>query len=173
MNRKTLEALVIDRELGELSEEAAELLDAYLAEHPEEMAARDSLCSLLGDTRSALKKQPLPIPATQAVAPWKKFSGPQVPSWLAQAAIFLLCLCGGAALGWHLRSMAQPLSSPDSGAALVRALPGASSPAVLEGGVLSVSGYVKTLRARGAETAPARAGIPYEVFGSIKKENLP
>lgn len=173
MNPKTLEALVIDRELGELSEEAAELLDAYLAEHPADFAARKSLCALLSDTRSALKKQPLPASRTPSTPPWKRLSGPCVFPWLAQAAVFLLCLGCGAALGWHLRAIAQPLPGSDPAVALVRALPSSSSPAVLDGGVLSVSGYVKTLRTRSAASAPSRAGIPYEMFGSIKKENLP
>jgi hypothetical protein len=35
MNQETLRALVLDRELGELSPEASLLLDAYLSEHPE------------------------------------------------------------------------------------------------------------------------------------------
>lgn len=35
MNQEILRALMIDRELGELSPEASLLLDAYLSEHPE------------------------------------------------------------------------------------------------------------------------------------------
>ncbi|MFM7182809.1 MAG: hypothetical protein ACKO2G_15280 [Verrucomicrobiales bacterium] len=35
MNQQTLRALMLDRELGELTPEAALLLNAYLSEHPE------------------------------------------------------------------------------------------------------------------------------------------
>ena len=43
MNQQTLRALLLDRELGELSPEASILLDAYLAEHPEwENESRDT-----------------------------------------------------------------------------------------------------------------------------------
>lgn len=54
MNTDALRRLAIDRALGELSDDAAELLDAYIAEHPETSSIPSDSSETLSLVRSAL-----------------------------------------------------------------------------------------------------------------------
>ena len=95
MNPETLEALVIDRELGELSPEAADLLEAYLRLSP---AARDGAAAMartVGATREAVRRFPdlAPVPCVKPAraAYWTP--------WLAHAAAAVLMLGAGILIG--------------------------------------------------------------------------
>jgi hypothetical protein len=62
MKHETLEALVIDRELGELSPETAELLDAYLRLHPQSLDAANAMADTVREARTAVRKSPDLVP---------------------------------------------------------------------------------------------------------------
>jgi ferric-dicitrate binding protein FerR (iron transport regulator) len=99
MNPESLHALLIDRELGELPSEAAELLEAWLAEHPESAAAVPSVRQTLETASAAVRRFPeLARPEPSVVAfPAARFQ------WLPLAlAASVMILIGGAAwLGFH------------------------------------------------------------------------
>ena len=59
MKPESLHALFIDRELGELPPEAVELLEAWLAEHPESTAAVPSIRRTLETTSAAVRRFPV------------------------------------------------------------------------------------------------------------------
>lgn len=125
MEPESLQALLIDRELGELSPEAAELLDAWLASHPESAASIPPLRDALQTARAAVRQYPelaQPEPAILAL-PARRFR--LVP--LALAASVALMLGGAAWLGFH----AGQLSTTQALAAASRApaaVPAADSP---------------------------------------------
>ncbi len=85
MNPETLEALVVDRELGELSPEAVDLLDAYLRLSPEARARAGAMAATVGVARTTVRRFPglAPVPR------------PGWTPWLARAAAALLMLGAG------------------------------------------------------------------------------
>ena len=95
MKPESLHALLIDRELGELPAEAAELLDAWLAEHPESARAVPPIRRTLATASAAVRRFPdLARPESSVLA----FPAPRfrlVPMALAASILILL---GGA--GW-------------------------------------------------------------------------
>lgn len=58
MNPKSLEALVLDRSFGELSPEAEELLDAYVAVNPDARKEVSRIASSLKITGAAIQERP-------------------------------------------------------------------------------------------------------------------
>ena len=95
VNPETLEALVVDRELGELSPEAAELLEAYLRLSPEARGHARAMAETVRTARGAVRRFPglAPVPRTGPVplAQW-------MPR-LARAAAAVLLLGGGVWIG--------------------------------------------------------------------------
>ena len=61
MNQTTLEALLIDRAFGELSDEASELLDAWIVEHPECLASAGEMELLIGGLQSAIDRKTIAV----------------------------------------------------------------------------------------------------------------
>ena len=100
MKPESLQALLIDRELGELPPETAELLDAWLAGHPEDNAAAPAIRHTLETTGAAVRRFPeLARPEANVIAfPPHRF--PAIP--LAWAASILLLLGGTAWLGFRV-----------------------------------------------------------------------
>lgn len=108
MKSSTLDALLTDRALGELSPEATELLDAYLAKHPELQQSTRELDTCLGLARSA-------FPPTSELAlgesttswqqlVWRERLRVAWPAVLGSAA----CLCIGLLAGTQLRRASEP-----------------------------------------------------------------
>lgn len=99
MKPESLHALLIDRELGELSPETAELLDAWVTEHPGSATAAPSIRATLETARAAVRRFPeLARPESELVAfPVPRFR--LVP--LALAASVLILVGGSAWLGFH------------------------------------------------------------------------
>lgn len=99
MKSESLQALLIDGELGELSSETVELLEAWLAEHPESTAAVPSIRRTLETTSAALRRFPeLARPEPNVIAfPARRFR--LIP--LALAASVLILLGGSAWLGFR------------------------------------------------------------------------
>jgi ferric-dicitrate binding protein FerR (iron transport regulator) len=58
MKTESLHALFIDRELGELPAETAELLEAWLAEHPDSVATLQSIRRTLETTGATVRRFP-------------------------------------------------------------------------------------------------------------------
>ena len=90
MKSESIEALLIDRELGELSPEAVELLEAWLSEHSEFFAEVSAVRDTLEVTRAAVRRFPdLARPDTEVGA----FARPRfrlVPlAWAAAVVIML------------------------------------------------------------------------------------
>jgi anti-sigma factor RsiW len=93
MKASSLHALVIDRHAGELTPEAAELLDLHLAQNAEARAEAERILASLAVTQDAVLRHPelarvMPAPMEKAVvaAPRRSFFKP----WLARAAVMAL-----------------------------------------------------------------------------------
>jgi ferric-dicitrate binding protein FerR (iron transport regulator) len=100
MKPESLHALLIDRELGELSSETGELLEAWLAEHPASAPAVASIRRTLATTSAAVRRFPeLGRPESNVIAfPTARFR------WvsLAMAASILVLLGGTTWLGFRV-----------------------------------------------------------------------
>lgn len=95
MNPETLESLVVDRELGELSPETADLLEAYLRLSPSARARAGAMAATVGVARATVRKYP-------ALAPAPRMGPVPLPgwtSWLPRAAAAALLLGGGVWIG--------------------------------------------------------------------------
>jgi hypothetical protein len=100
MKPESVNALLVDRELGELSAEAAELLDAWLAEHPQSAAVVPSLRRTVAATRAAVRRfpelawpEPEPTRARFGLSTVRLPSGPRfkwVPLALAASLMFVI-----------------------------------------------------------------------------------
>lgn len=101
MNPSSLHALVIDRHFGELTPEAAELLDLHLARHPEARAEAERILASLAVTQDAVMRHPelarvMPASVEKIAAPVPRHS--VMMPWLARAAaIALLAAIAGVA----------------------------------------------------------------------------
>ncbi len=135
MNAQSLQALVIDRHLGELSPEASELLALHLAQHPAAQKEADRILEALAVTGQAvvrhadlapvgpLREAPKPTPAP-AKAGWL------TPGLLAKAAAVLLLAAGCAGAGFYAGKAQSPTAgAPIGGAPVVASTtPPASAP---------------------------------------------
>jgi hypothetical protein len=99
MKPESFQALLLDRELGELSAEAVELLDAWLTEHPEAAQAIPYVRRTCATIRTAVQRFPeLVRPESNLVVfPARRFR--VFP--LALAASLLVLLGGTAWLGFR------------------------------------------------------------------------
>lgn len=98
MKSSSLHALVIDRHFGELTSEAAELLDLHLAHNADARAEAERILASLAVTQDAVLLHPelarvAPVPMGRVVTPAPRRSF--IPSWLARAA--MIALLAGAA----------------------------------------------------------------------------
>jgi hypothetical protein len=106
MKPESLHALLIDRELGELSSEAVELLDLWLAEHPESAAAVPSIRRTLDTATAAVRHFPeLARPEAEMVA-FPPSRARLIP--LAMAASILILLGGTAWLKFGANEKSAP-----------------------------------------------------------------
>lgn len=107
MRPESLQALLLDRELGELPAETVELLEAWLAAHPESATSVPALRRTLETTQAAIRRfpelaRPEPGRIASPVFRWRL-----VP--LALAASLVLVFGGSAWLGFRAgRQAAQP-----------------------------------------------------------------
>ncbi len=98
MKTETLESLLLDRALGELSPEIGELLDAYLAQAPVDAAraSRWSLVARLARAAEAIDDPAQPLPRWHAPR--------HRPRWMAPRELLRLaaCLALGGFAGWSM-----------------------------------------------------------------------
>jgi hypothetical protein len=113
MKPESLQALLIDRECGELSAEAGELLDGWLAEHPESAALAGSIRRSVATASAAVRRFPELARAECAprVIIFPALRRRLIP--LALAASILILLGGATWLGFHAgQQFAQKTASP-------------------------------------------------------------
>lgn len=123
MKPETVEALLIDRAMGELTPEAAELLEAHLAGDPDGARRVGGLAAVVQQARQAValaEEAPPPL----AIARLQQARRDQRQrAFLGELSRLAACLALGLALGWYGR--------PTHAAAAVAAAPVvAASPAV-------------------------------------------
>lgn len=95
MKSSSLHALVIDRHLGELSPEAVELLEAYLAGNAAAQAETERIVASLTATRDAVLRHPELVARLEAMPAAVTTAQPRhrtawIHSWMARAAAVLL-----------------------------------------------------------------------------------
>lgn len=104
MKPESLHALLIDRELGELPPETEELLQEWLAEHPETAAALPSIRRTLATASATVRRFPELARPEEPPQPKNIISFPALRFRfmpLAWAASILILLGGAAWLGFH------------------------------------------------------------------------
>jgi anti-sigma factor RsiW len=97
MKPESLHALIIDRHFGELSPEAAELLEHHLAAHPAARAEAERILQSLEIAHNAVLRHPelARVPVEMHVVP-RVVNMPSKMPWLARAAaLALLAGAGG------------------------------------------------------------------------------
>jgi len=117
MNPKSLEALIIDRSLGELSPEAAELLQTFLEAHPESHGEVAKIEAALSATEVAVSSHPVlfserQLAESQGTAPENVIPLPATVWLRAVAAIALLALVGASGYLAGNRSQSRGPASP-------------------------------------------------------------
>jgi anti-sigma factor RsiW len=101
MKAETLETLLLDRALGELPPEVAELLDEHLAQNAAAAQQAETLAATLRLTRQAVAG---PLEAPRRLPPWEKLRRAQqrqrwrVRAW--EATRLAACVALGLTLGW-------------------------------------------------------------------------
>ncbi|MAS93184.1 MAG: hypothetical protein CMO55_08305 [Verrucomicrobiales bacterium] len=110
MNPRSLEALLLDRSFGELSPEASELLDAYLALHPEAQTDAAKIEETIAITEAAVTIRPELFSEAQlskGLDDSEKIVPFSFPVWMrAAAAVAILSLVG--AFGYIAGSQSAP-----------------------------------------------------------------
>lgn len=102
MKTETLQALLLDRELGELSPEVAELLEAYLAEHPAALGESEAAVHTVNTMRETVRRFPHLVAVAEppeggrvvAVRSWRY-------PWLLRAAALIMATSVAAWLGYE------------------------------------------------------------------------
>lgn len=105
MKPSSLHALVIDRHLGELSPEAVELLETYLADHPNAQAEAERIAASLQITHDAVLRHPELVARPEAAAPAVPARktprrSSWIHSWVARAAAVLLLTAAAGSAGF-------------------------------------------------------------------------
>ena len=161
MKPETLEALFIDRAVGELSPEAAELVDAWGQQHPADCSRASAVATTLALAREAIAGDataphpPLPEPR------WNRNRWNRRRSELLRLAA---CLALGAGIGWTLHPP-QPLLPAGAVAGPAPAFASAAEPPSTTSRFWSISARIDAMR-QTAVTMPKRR--PDDPFSSRK-----
>lgn len=109
MKTESLHALIIDRHCGELSPEAAELLDHHLANNPTARQEAERVLASLNATREAVLRHPELARVPVMTSPQPRIVRARSPlPWLARAAA--VALLAGAA-GFYVGRVSPPSTS--------------------------------------------------------------
>jgi anti-sigma factor RsiW len=118
MSPETLRALLVDRELGELAPDVAELVDAYLEAVPAARAEADAMARTVNTARETVRRFPDLAPTSEPVAE------PQVvpivywlAPWLARAAALVAVAALAGWLGYRTGHTAGPSGPVQAGGA--------------------------------------------------------
>jgi anti-sigma factor RsiW len=114
MNAESLHALTIDRHFGELSQEAAELLDHYLAQNPAARTESERILESVAATGDALARHAELVRVSPVLKPRRPaaFWRSMTPALMRSAALVLLALTA-AAVG-YVAGRSTSASSPDA-----------------------------------------------------------
>ena len=109
MKPENLETLLLDRALGQLAPEVADLLDAHLDANPAAAARAQSLAATVGRARAAVALPAIDLPREMAPSSWQRTER----SWRWRAAgretlKIAACIATGLAVGWSLRRAPTP-----------------------------------------------------------------
>ncbi len=115
MNPQSFHALIIDRQLGELSPEAGELLDLHLAQNPSARLEAERILQSLAATGDAMLQHPElsrvpPVSRSNATGSWRSSFAP----WMMRAAALVLLTVTAATLGF-VTGRARPHSVQGGG----------------------------------------------------------
>lgn len=109
MTTKQLEALLIDESLGELSEEASALLEAWLVKFPESRAEAEEIRRAVGLTEAAVESRPLDLEMPEVMAfPSEKSRFPGLLRLAAGIALLGLAVGAGFLAGKGSRDLEAP-----------------------------------------------------------------
>lgn len=101
MNPQSLHALIIDRHFGELTPEAAELLEHHLAQNPASRAEAERILDSLAVTGDAMLQHPeLARVASPQKAKTTSLWRPAFTTWMMRAAMLTLLAAAAAAAGF-------------------------------------------------------------------------
>jgi hypothetical protein len=130
MKTETLEALLIDRALGALSSEVAELLENYLIQNPDTARQANSLLSTVQLARTAMAT---PSPLKNCVPPLDRvrraLAVQRSRRFLWQMSKLAACVALGLAIGLAARSGGRSGGMPNAAAVAVRPAAGSVEPA--------------------------------------------
>jgi anti-sigma factor RsiW len=131
MNPQSFHALVIDRQLGELSPEAGELLELHLAQNPAARSEAERILQSLAVTGDAMLHHPElsrvpPVSKPSAISSWRRSIAP----WMMRAAALVLLTLTAALFGF-MAGRARPSSEGGVGTFAVVSQP---SPATTKPG---------------------------------------
>lgn len=154
MKSEDLDALLLDRELGELSPAVAELLDSHLSGDPSAARRATELRTTMELARKAMK-----LPVSSPPGPLDKArmqaAAPGFLAKLGRSELYRLaaCLALGAGLGWFLR----PASSPPAPATNSAAFAQGSAPVATE----PRSTFWSAARLSDGRSLPHASGNPF------------
>ena len=109
MKPETLRAFLMDRELGELRPDVAELLDAYLAAEPSARAECDVVARTIDTTRETVRRFPDLAPAAESETESKVIP---IYFWLARAAAVIAVAAFVGWLGYRAGQANRPETKP-------------------------------------------------------------
>jgi anti-sigma factor RsiW len=152
MKPDTLEKLLLDRALGELSPEAEELLAAWCAEHPADAVAADALAATVALAREATADH-APAPALPRPT-WHRAAWRPLPAEILRLAA---CLALGLSLGWF--ALPRPPVAAETVAApgLVTVAAVDTAPRPSPSAFWSISARIAEARRDSATARPAAA----------------
>jgi hypothetical protein len=109
MNLETLRALLVDRELGELAPDIAELLDAYVEAVPTARAEADAMARTVSTARETVRRFPyLATPPGKTVESQVKPIVNWLVPWLARAAALVVIAAFAGWFGYSAGHTAGP-----------------------------------------------------------------
>jgi anti-sigma factor RsiW len=154
MKTETLDSLLLDHSLGELTPAVRELLDAYLAHEPAHAARAQRLAATTALARAAVVGRPVVAPDLKSLPPWR------VPrdsrSWFNRGEVIRLaaCLALGAIAGWSAYATRMTARASTTGAPV-------TPPVLVDTEQSSASGFWSVAAlARQETTRPAVNRIP-------------
>ncbi len=116
MNPETLRALLVDRELGEIAPDVAELLDAYLEAVPAARAEAEATARTVSTTRETVRRFPDLAPTSET-----KAESEVIPFvhwlvlWLARAAALIAVAVLAGWWGYRAGHIAGPTETMQAG----------------------------------------------------------
>jgi hypothetical protein len=166
MKPENLESLLLDRALGQLAPEVADLLDEHLRQNPAAAARAATLGATLDLARRAVAV-PASAPTTPAPLPWTRIQRMERWQRISRETLKLAaCVALGLAAGWALRP-----ASPEKGALIASAQVLPLPPPVPEKNAAAL--FWSTARLQAAAAAASAGARPDTLPPPIPRWPLP